>query len=490
LSKNYEVVYGFKYIGVMLIFVAGVILLPILILPFYPDEAEYFICFALPAGIAGALGLALSRIVVPDDFRLSAGNAATVVVGTWILAAFFSAFPFMIAGKLNFTQAYFEAMSGWTTTGLSVIDVSVAPKIFLIFRSIIQFFGGVGIVLIVVSALSESFGMTLFASEGHNDKLLPNIAKSARLIMKIYSGYFIAGTLLYAVLGMPIFDAVNHSMAALSTGGFSTETLSIGAYDSFAIELVTVILMMLGATNFFANMILVQGRFREFFRLGETKLALFIIAAIVPIVAFASLSNLYGNLSAAIRVSFFNVISALTTTGFSTVSYNDWPDFAYLVMIVLMIIGGGIGSTAGGIKLGRINILVKQIFWSARRKFMPERMVNKPAVYRPEGKTAITNELYLESSNYALTFIALVVVGTSILTLTGYGLKEAFFEFSSALGTVGLSVGVTGINTPALALWTMTVGMFLGRLEIFVAFYSIINAVKSKLRCGTHLPLK
>lgn len=482
MSKNYEAVYGLKYIGVMLIFVAGVILLPIIILPFYPDEAEYIICFALPAGIAGALGLALSRIVVPDDFRLSAGNAATVVVGTWILAAFFSALPFMIAGKLNFSQSYFEAMSGWTTTGLSVIDVSVAPKIFLIFRSIIQFFGGVGIVLIVVSALSESFGMTLFASEGHNDKLLPNIAKSARLIMKIYSGYFIAGTLLYAVLGMPIFDAVNHSMAALSTGGFSTETLSIGAYDSFAIELVTVILMMLGATNFFANMILVQGRFRDFFRLGETKLALFIIAAIVPIVAFASLLNLYGNLSAAIRISFFNVISALTTTGFSTVSYNDWPDFAYLVMIVLMIIGGGIGSTAGGIKLGRINILVKQIFWSARRKFMPERMVNKPVVYRPEGKTAITNEIYLESSNYALTFIALIVVGTSILTLTGYGLKEAFFEFSSALGTVGLSVGVTSINTPAVALWTMTVGMFLGRLEIFVVFYSIINAVKNKLR--------
>lgn len=478
MSKNYE--YGLKYIGVMLIFVAGVILLPILILPFYPDEAEYFICFALPAGIAGALGFALSRIVVPDDFRLTTGNAATVVVGTWILAAFFSALPFIIAGKLNFTQSYFEAMSGWTTTGLSVIDVSAAPNIFLIFRSIIQFFGGVGIVLMVVSALSESFGMTLFASEGHNDKLLPNIAKSARLIMKIYSGYFIAGTLLYAVLGMPIFDAVNHSMAALSTGGFSTETLSIGAYDSFAIELVTVILMMLGATNFFANMILVQGRFREFFRLGETRLALFIIAAIVPVVAFASLLNLYGNLSAAIRISFFNIISALTTTGFSTVSYNDWPDFAYLVMIVLMIIGGGIGSTAGGIKLGRINILVKQIFWSARRKFMPERMVNKPAVYRPEGKTAITNELYLESSNYALTFIFLIIVGTGILTLTGYGLKEAFFEFSSALGTVGLSVGVTGINTPPLALWTMTVGMFLGRLEIFVVFYSIINAVKNK----------
>lgn len=476
--KNYETIYVFKYIGVMLIFVAGVILLPILILPFYPDEVDYILCFVLPAVIAGALGFIMSKIIVPEEYRLSTGNAATVVVGIWGIATFFSALPFVLAGKLNFTQAYFEAMSGWTTTGLSVIDVANSPKVFLIFRSIIQFFGGVGIVLIVVSALSESFGMTLFISEGHNDKLLPNIAKSARLILKIYSGYFIAGTLLYIAFGMPIFDAVNHSMAALSTGGFSTETLSIGAYDSVAIELFTVILMLLGSTNFYANMILVQGKFRDFYRLGETKLVLFIIAIIVPIVAFTSLLGLYGNLSSALRISFFNIISALTTTGFSTVGYNDWPDFAYLVIIVLMIIGGGIGSTAGGIKLGRINILVKQIFWSARRKFMPERMVNKPAVYRPDGKTVITNELYLESSNYALTFIAILVGGTCILTLAGYGLKDALFEFSSALGTVGLSVGVTSINTSPFALWTMTIGMFLGRLEIFVIFYSIINIVK------------
>ncbi len=464
----------------MLIFIAGIILLPLLILPFYSDEADYILCFVLPAGIAGTLGFVMSRIIVPEEYRLSAGNAATVVVGTWAIAAFFSSLPFVMAGKLNFTQAYFEAMSGWTTTGLSVIDVANSPKIFLIFRSIIQFFGGVGIVLLVVSALSESFGMTLFASEGHNDKLLPNIAKSARLILKIYAGYFIAGTLLYIAFGMPIFDAVNHSMAALSTGGFSTEPSSIGAYNNLAIELVTVILMLLGSTNFYANMILVQGKFRNFFRLGETKLTLFLIAVFVPIVAFASLLNLYGNLSSSIRISFFNIISALTTTGFSTVTYNDWPDFAYLVMILLMVIGGGIGSTAGGIKVGRINIIAKQISWTARRKFMPEHMVNKPAVYRPDGKVTITNDLYLEASNYALTFITILMFGTSILILAGYGLKEALFEFSSALGTVGLSVGVTGINTPSYVLWTMTVGMFLGRLEIFVVFYSILNIVKKR----------
>ena len=478
MNKKYEAIYMLKYIGVMLMFVAGIILLPLVILPFYADEIKFIVYFLVPAGIAGLLGFLLNKINVPEDYRLTTGNAATVVVSIWIIATFFSSLPFIFSGMLNFSQAYFEAMSGWTTTGLSVIDVSKAPKIFLIFRSIIQFFGGVGIVLIVVSALSESFGMTLFTSEGHNNKLLPNLAKTARLIMKIYSGYFVAGTALYVVFGMPIFDAVNHSMAALSTGGFSTETLSIGAYESFAIELITIILMILGSTNFYANMLLVKGRFREFFRLGETRLVLFFTATITPLIAFASLSALYGNFTSSLRISLFNVVSALTTTGFSTVSYNNWPDFSYLVMIVLMVIGGGIGSTAGGIKLERIYIIYKQISWSIKSKFMPERMVNKPAIYRAEGKTFITHDVYSDSTNYTLMFIAILIVGTSILTLTGYGIKEALFEFASALGTVGLSIGVTSINTPSIALWTMTFGMLLGRLEIFVIFYAIINLTK------------
>ncbi len=478
MNKKYEAIYMLKYIGVMLMFVAGIILLPLVILPFYADEIKFIVYFLVPAGIAGLLGFLLNKINVPEDYRLTTGNAATVVVSIWIIATFFSSLPFIFSGMLNFSQAYFEAMSGWTTTGLSVIDVSKAPKIFLIFRSIIQFFGGVGIVLIVVSALSESFGMTLFTSEGHNNKLLPNLAKTARLIMKIYSGYFVAGTALYVVFGMPIFDAVNHSMAALSTGGFSTETLSIGAYESFSIELITIILMILGSTNFYANMLLVKGRFREFFKLGETRLVLFFTATITPLIAFASLSALYGNFTTSLRISLFNVVSALTTTGFSTVSYNNWPDFSYLVMIVLMVIGGGIGSTAGGIKLERIYIIYKQISWSIKSKFMPERMVNKPAIYRAEGKAFITHDVYSESTNYTLMFIAILIVGTSILTLTGYGIKEALFEFASALGTVGLSIGVTSINTPSIALSTMTFGMLLGRLEIFVIFYAIINLTK------------
>jgi len=478
MKTNYKGIYILQYIGVMLMFVAGVILFPLIILPFYSDEVKYVLCFVIPAGIAWISGFALSKIHVPEDYRLSIGSDAIIVVSIWILAAFFSALPFMLAGMLNFTQAFFEAMSGWTTTGLSVVDVTKAPKLFLFFRSVMQFFGGFGIVLVVVSALSESLGMRLYTAEGHNDKLLPNLAKSARLILKIYAGYFIAGTFLYIIFGMPPFDAVNHSMAALSTGGFSTKTESIGAYNNLAIELITVVLMLLGETNFFAHMLLVKRKFRTFFRLGETKLTLITIAITVPILTVMSLLPLYGSLTKALRISFFNLVSALTTTGFSTVAFSDWPAFAWLVVIILMFIGGGAGSTAGGIKSGRVYLLMKQIAWSVRRKFMPERMVNQPAIYRPEGKTNISSDLYSESANYALTYLALLFIGTSILAACGYSLQDSLFEFASALGTVGLSIGLTSINTIPVALWTMTAGMLLGRLEIFVVFYAIIKTIR------------
>lgn len=479
MSTNFKGIYVLRYIGVMLMFVAGVILLPLVLLPFCPGEAKYALCFVIPAAACFITGFAFGKVHVPEDCRLSIGSDAVIVAGTWILAVFFSALPFIFARMLNFTQAYFEAMSGWTTTGLSVVDVTKAPMLFLFFRSVMQFFGGFGIVLVVVSALSESLGMRLYTAEGHNDKLLPNLAKSARMILKIYVGYFIAGTVLYIVFGMPVFDAVNHCMAALSTGGFSTKADSIGAYDSLPLELVTVILMLLGETNFFAHMLLVRRKFRSFFRLGETRLTLVAIAVAAPVVAVVSLLPLYGRLTAALRVGFFNIVSAITTTGFSTASFNNWPAFAWLAIIALMIIGGGAGSTAGGIKAGRVYLLMKQIIWSVRRKFLPEKMVNQPVIYRPEGKTILTQELYAESASYTLIYFIILFAGTLILAGCGYSLQDSLFEFTSALGTVGLSIGLTGIRTVPVALWTMTCGMFLGRLEIFVIFYAVIKVAQS-----------
>lgn len=477
LFQNNKVVFG--YVGVLIMIIGGIMLLPMLVLFAYPSELKYALNFIIPSCIAIVIGFLLSRLIgVDKNQKLSLGQDTVIVVIVWILASLVSAMPFMLSKQLNFTQAFFEAVSGWTTTGLSVVDVTVTPKIYLMHRSIMQFFGGVGLVLVMLSALSATFGMRLYSSEGHSDKLLPNLLRSSRLIMSIYAGYVVAGTILYVIFGMPIFDAINHSIAALSTGGFSVETDSIGAYKSLPIELITIILMLLGTTNFAAHLLLIKGKFKSFFKLGEIRFMFALLGFTIPLAAFVSLNSIYGSMSEGIRVSAFQFISSLSTTGFSTVSFNNWTSFPVFIMIILMIIGGGAGSTAGGIKLYRVYLMIKTFFWNLRRKFTPEHLVNEDSVFRPEGKVYIKSAHVLEASNYIFIYIVILFIGVSIMLAYGYPLQDSLFEFASSLGTVGLSVGITSATTPPVVLWTQIFGMLFGRLEIYVIFIAFIKLFK------------
>lgn len=470
--------YLFGIFGVLLIFVGGLMLLPLLALPFFPDELNHTFSFVIPAVAAMLIGFMLKLLRPKYDAKLTLRQGAVIVVGIWISAALFSSLPFLLSGMLNFSQAFFEAMSGWTTTGLSVVDVTAAPHIFLLFRTTMQFFGGLGFILIVVSVLSETYGMRLYNAEGHADKLLPNLAKSARMILAIYMGYFLAGTLLYIIFGMPVFDAVNHSMAALSTGGFSTKVDSIGAYGSLPIELVTIVLMLLGTTNFLIHLMFIRRNFRKILRLSEPRFMLLLLGIFIPLVAVVSLIGVYGSFGEALRVSLFNITSALSTTGFSTVSFNNWPSFAWLILIVMMIIGGGAGSTAGGIKYGRIYVMLKAFVWNLKRKFLPEHTVSEISINRPEGKVYVEPGIFSEAANYVFLYIVILLTGTGILAAYGYSFQDSLFEYASALGTVGLSVGVTTPDMPVVGLWAMIVGMLLGRLEIYVVFIGVIKIAK------------
>ena len=468
--------------GILLMFVGGLMLLPLLALPFYPDELKFTLCFVVPAVAAMLIGFLLKLLRPKYDAKLIPRQGAVIVVGIWISAALFSSLPFLLSGMLNFPQAFFEAMSGWTTTGLSVVDVTTAPHIFLLFRTTMQFFGGLGFILIVVSVLSETFGMRLYSAEGHSDKLLPNLAKSARMILMIYMGYFVAGTMLYIIFGMPVFDAINHSMAALSTGGFSTKTDSIGAYGSLPIELVTLVLMLLGTTNFLIHLMLIRRNFRKILRLSEPRFMLLLLGIFIPLVAVVALIDVYGSFGEAIRVSLFNITSALSTTGFSTVGFENWPAFGWLILIVMMLIGGGAGSTAGGIKYGRIYVMLKMFVWSIKRRFLPEHTVSEVSIVRPGGKTYIETEMYSEAANYVFLYMVILLTGTGILAACGYSFTESLFEYASALGTVGLSVGVTAPDMPSVGMWAMIVGMLLGRLEIYVVFIGFIKVGKDLKR--------
>ncbi len=414
------------YLSRFMMIIGLILFIPLLVLPFYPQEVIYCKDFIIPALIAILLGGGLTKVLPFErSQRLSVGDDAVIVVGAWILAIIFSAMPFVFSHQLN------------------VVNTEQTAHIFLIHRSVTQFFGGVGIVLVLLSALSSTFGLQLYQSEGHNDYLLPNLIKSSRLILGIYFGYIIIGVLLYTLFGMPLFDAINHSIGALSTGGFSVKTLSIEAYDSVAIEVITIVLMLLGTTNFAAHLLLLRGRLKSFFKLGEIKFMALLIGIGVALLTVSLAGTVLGSLGDSFRVAIFQVISALSTTGYATTSYTTFTSSALFIMIVLMIIGGGAGSTSGGIKLYRFFLLVKQSIWNVYLQFKPEHFIKEPFVLKPEGKVYLTNDDFKEASNYAFIYMVLLGIGTFIFLVMGYPLQESLFEFASSLGTVGLSIGIT-----------------------------------------------
>ncbi len=251
---------------------------------------------------------------------------------------------------------------------MSVVNVTVTPKIFLFFRSWLQFVGGIGLVLVLTAAISDKFGMRLYNTEGHTDKLVPNLIRSGRIIILIYVGYIFAGSILYVFFGMSPFDAINHSICAVATGGFSTQAASIAAYDSVAIEIITMVLMILGGTNFLAHLMLLSGKFKNFFSHIEIK-SIAIIILIATVFSVLILTPFYGgSFSLALRHGSFQFISAITGTGYQSIpSFLGLPAAFYGILVIGMIMGAGVGSTCGGMKQYRVALAFKEIRWLSIR---------------------------------------------------------------------------------------------------------------------------
>ncbi len=465
------------YLGMSFMCVGGIILLPLLILPAYPAEAALSRFFIVPAVVTLVTGYLLSLTGHDRGLHLERQLDAVLVIVFWIGAVLLCSLPFMLSGLCTFPQAVFESTSGWSTTGLSVIDVTTAPKLILMYRSILLFFGGLGIVLVMSTILAGSGGMQLYHAEGHSDRLVPNLLESARVILLIYSGYILGGTLLYRIFGMDWFDAINHSIAAVSTGGFSTRAESIGYYHSASIEIITIILMILGNTGFLAHLLLLKGRVREFLNHDEFRFFLLLLCIAIPMVAFLLLDQFTALPSEALRVSIFQVVSALTTTGFQTIeSFIPWSDSLLLILTALMLIGGGIGSTAGGIKQYRVYTLLRTIFWSIRDKLAYPATVFHDKTSRPGYNETVNYRAKTDVASFVFLYLLLYFLGVMLLTFMGVSLPDALFEFASALGTVGLSRGIMTLGSADSILWVGTFGMFIGRLEIYVfltALYKI-----------------
>lgn len=465
--------------GKLMMLIGVLVAAPLVLLPFYPEDFGFVWAFAGPSLFSLAAGMLVCLFGRRDrgyntSFPASQWQSSHTVLFTWFWGILIGALPFVISGHLNFVQALFESVSGWTTTGLSVMDVSRTSHIFLFYRSFMQYCGGLGFIMMIVMLVSDKCSMDLFNAEGHPDKLMPNLRKTAQTIFAMYLIFLLLGTVAYVIAGMPLFESVCHTMCSLSTGGFSMKLGSIGEYHSLAMEIITIVLMLIGTTNFAVLLLLVRFKWRQVLKVSEVRFMFLLLLIFVPLTAWSLSRELGLGVGEAIRHALFNASSALSTTGYSTMSYETWPTFAVGLLILLMLVGGGMGSTAGGLKLTRVYLLLRMIGRNLKQKLVPGRFVDTPTYTKAQGKAKIDESLCSNTLGFVGCYLLLFIAGALALTLTaGCGLMEAMFEFASALGTVGLSIGLTGPAASNATLIVEMIGMVMGRLEIFIVLTGI-----------------
>jgi trk system potassium uptake protein TrkH len=470
-----------------LILLTGVLIaVPLIVLPFYPEEARYWYSFAAPSVFSVALGAAICIFKPSTEESISEWQSplqkgGIPVLIAWCFSFIAGALPFVIAGELSPLLALFESISGWTTTGLTIVDVSATPRIFLFHRAFMQYCGGLGFVIMITMLHQGKQSMNLFNAEGHPDRLVPNIKKTSRVIFLMYSAFLAAGILLYRIFGMNFFDAVCHAMSAISTAGFSTRVSGIGEYGSVAVGVVTIVLMLIGSTNFAVVLLLVQRKFRQIPQISELRFLLILLAVFVPLIAFSLITQMDMRVGEGIFNAVFGTVASLSTTGYTTMDYMRWPPFAMGLLILMMFIGGGSGSTAGGLKLSRVYLLFRVTRENIRKRFSPARRVTTLTYHTPQGKTEIDNDLIKDTFGFITCFVGIFIIGTLLVTLTSDGtLLEAMVEFGSTFCTVGIVNHLTNADSSAALLVVQMMGMVLGRLEIFIVFigiYSIFRKV-------------
>lgn len=473
LRRQYQAIAS--YTGLIYASIGLVQLTPLVVLFAWPDEAKHAWAFLVPGLAMIVGGYAQYRFFHVERPVLNVQEGGVVVLLSWLGAFLAGCVSIRFAGDVDWTQALFESVSGWSTTGLSVIgDPAEAPRMLLLWRSTTQVVGGAGFAIMMLAAITGPVGAGLSSAEGREEQLAPNVRQSAKLVVSIYWAYIVFGIVALWIAGMSFFDAVNHAFTAVSTAGFSTHANSIGEFDSVAIEAVTIVLMLAGSISFLTVYLVLRRRYDAARHSGELRVLGAALAVAIPLVCALLTWDLYpGEGGKAIRVAVFETASAITTTGFSTTSYSGWSSFGVMVLVQLMIIGGGTCSTGGAIKQYRVYLLMKALGWEVRRALLPRSAVVEEFVWRGDDKQYVDDQQVRRVAVYVFLYLMSLAVGTAVLAAHDYSIQEALFEFASTQGNVGLSIGLTGPDTPRLVMWTQIVGMFLGRLEFFIIIISV-----------------
>lgn len=464
---NYQMI-GFV-IGRILLTEGVLLLVPAITAILYEESLNPFLITMFLLVTVG-WGLCMRK---PKKTTLYARDGFAVVALAWIFMSLFGALPFVISGDIpNYVDALFETVSGFTTTGATVlVVVEEMSKSGLMWRSFTHWIGGMGVLVFVMAILpmTEGNGMYLMRAETPgptSGKLVSRMGDSAKILYGIYIALTLLLFLMLVVGGMPVFDAWVHTFSTAGTGGFSSLSLSIGGYNNLYFELVLGIFMLLFGTNFTWYYFLIMRKFRDALRMEEVRIYLLIVLAAVVGITIDILP-IYGDVGTSLRHAFFQTSAIITTTGYATQDFGLWPTFSQSVLITLMFIGSCAGSTAGGMKVGRLVIMVKAVFADMKRMLHP----NAVTAVRYEGR-ALTEKQIRGTYQYVSVYVCLFIVSCLLLSLEQEDLVTTVTAIITCHNNAGPGLGLVGpsgnysiFSAPAKLL--LALNMLLGRLEIF-----------------------
>jgi len=458
-------------IGFLLMFLAGAMLVPLPFSLYYGSaDIHALLIGALITFVFGLLLWVTTRARFNRDLRPKEGFA--IVALAWITFSALGALPFMIAGAIpSFTDAFFETMSGFTTTGATILtDIEAVPHGLLFWRSLTHWIGGLGIIVLSIAILPflGVGGMQLYRAELRSaaDRLTPRITETAKILWGVYVTFTFIEAALLMLGGMNLFDALCHSFGTLATGGYSTKNASVGAYGSTYIDWVVIFFMLVAGTNFSLHYRFLKGDFRVYFRNSEFRFFVTLIALAVLVILTDTVTR-YGNMDRALRDTTFQVTSILTTTGYGTADYERWSFTSQFVLFVLMFFGGCAGSTGGGIKMIRVHVLVKFVYAEITRLVHPHAVIPVRV-----GKDAVDRDVVANIVGFFILYIMVFATGVVIMTALRLDMPTAFGAVVATLSNVGPGLGGVGPTDnysaiPSVGKWVLSSLMLMGRLELY-----------------------
>ena len=462
----------FFMIGILLVVLGFSMLPPYLMQLIYSEDSHSFVASSFVTIFIGILFVLAN---LEKEFRLSLKQTFLFSTLAWLMVAIFGSLPFLLSSKeFTFSEAFFESMSGITTTGATIIsDLDNSPKSILLWRAIMQWLGGIGIVVMAITILPllKVGGMQLFKMEGpdNTEKILPRTIEVATIIISTYLILTFLCGVFYWLFGMSIFDSASHAMTTIATGGFSTHNDSIGFFKNPNIEIIASIFIILGSIPFISYLKFAQGNKKIFFQDVQIKgLIYLVLISVLIMLVYLLFINYESNFLDKIRIASFNVISILSGTGYVTDDFGLWGKFSLIFFLFLMFVGGCAGSTACGIKIFRLQMLLIFLKNQIKKLISPNSII-----ISKYNNQKISDDFINSVIIFIFSFLFFFFIIALFLSISGLDFLTSISGAASAISNVGPGLGdVIGPdgnykNIPDVSKWILSIGMLLGRLELF-----------------------